>query len=235
MTFLYKLDDSMSRLDAFLTETQLIPTRSRAKRAILCGLVKVDGEIIRKPSYHVKPNSKIEIMNEIALKPAGYQKLYDIANATDFPIFNSTDLVLDLGSSAGGFLEFAAERCKKVYSIEVSEDFAPILFELGQKYPNIVIFIADAFTFDLNTMEQVNIILNDLTLIPADSIKVLSRFLPLLRKGGVIIMAVKQGKNPTEICKIYIQNIFKALGLEILQFLDIDPGKKELHLIAMKP
>ena len=114
----------MPRLDTFLTETQLIPTRARAKRAILCGFVKVDGVIIRKPSHHIRADSKIEIMNEMALKPVGYWKIYALTNSIDFPIFNSTNVVLDLGSSAGGFLEFAAERCEKVYGIEFSEEFA---------------------------------------------------------------------------------------------------------------
>lgn len=224
----------MPRLDTFLTETQLIPTRSRAKRAILCGLVKVDGETIRKPSYHVKPASKIEIMNEIALKPVGYWKLYAISNSVDFPIFNSKNIILDLGSSAGGFLEFAAERCNKVYSIEFSEEFGPILFELKQRYRNIEVFIADAFTFDPNAIEQVDIILNDLTLTPVDSVRVLSRFLPILREGGQIIMSVKLGKNSPEICKNYIQKKLELLSLKILQFLDTDPEKKEFHVIAYK-
>jgi len=224
----------MPRLDTFLTETKLIPTRSRAKRAILCGLIKVDGAIIRKPSYQVKIDSKIEIINEIALKTVGYWKLYAITNSINFQIFNSTDIVLDLGSSAGGFLEFAAERCEKVYGIEVSEEFTPNFLELRQKYPNIEIFIADAFTFDPNVIEQVNILLNDLTLNPVDSVEVLSRFLPILKEEGYIIMVVKHGKNPPETCKEYIQNIFKVLGLKILQFLNIDPDKQEFHLIAIK-
>jgi 23S rRNA (cytidine1920-2'-O)/16S rRNA (cytidine1409-2'-O)-methyltransferase len=224
----------MPRLDIFLVETSLIPTRSRAKRAILCGLIKVDGQIIQKPSHSVKLNSKIEVLNEIALKPAGYWKLHAITNLSELNLFSPTDVVLDLGSSAGGFLEFAAERCKKVYGIEISEEFAPILFELKVKYPNIDLHIADVFTFDPQSLDQLDLILNDLTLDPATSVKILAKYLPALRVGGYIIMSVKQGKISQEKCKKIIQGVLGTLHLELKKFLDIDPDKKEFHLIAIK-
>jgi 23S rRNA (cytidine1920-2'-O)/16S rRNA (cytidine1409-2'-O)-methyltransferase len=224
----------MPRLDISLVETGLIPTRSRAKRAILCGLISVDGKIIQKPSHSIKLNSKIEILNEIALKPVGYWKLHAITNLSNVNLFNPTDVVLDLGSSAGGFLEFAAERCKKVYGIEISEEFAPILFDLKQKYPNIDLHIADVFSFDPQTLDQLDLILNDLTLDPAASIKILARFLSALKVGGYIIMSVKQGKSSQENCKKFIQDKLGTLNLELKKFLDIDPDKKEFHLIAIK-
>jgi 23S rRNA (cytidine1920-2'-O)/16S rRNA (cytidine1409-2'-O)-methyltransferase len=224
----------MPRLDTALVETGLIPTRSRAKRAILCGLIKVDGIIIQKPSHSVKINSKIEVLDEIALKPVGYWKLHAIANLINLKLFNPSDVVLDLGSSAGGFLEFAAERCKKVYSIEVSEEFAPILSELKQKHPNIELFIEDALTFNPQLLDQLDLILNDLTLDPAFSIKVLAKYLPALRIGGYIIMSVKQGKSSPENCKKLIQDRLRTLNLKLEKFLDIDPDKKEFHLLAVK-
>jgi 23S rRNA (cytidine1920-2'-O)/16S rRNA (cytidine1409-2'-O)-methyltransferase len=224
----------MPRLDTIIVETGLIPTRSRAKRAILWGLIKVDGKIIQKPSHSIKLNSKIEVLNEIALKPVGYWKLHAIANLSNVNLFNPTDIVLDLGSSAGGFLEFAAERCKKVYGIEISKEFAPILFDLKQKYPNIELYIADVFSFDPQTLDQLDLILNDLTLDPTASIKILAKYLPALKVGGYIIMSVKQGKNSQENCKKFIQDRLRALNLKLEKFLDIDPDKKESHLIALK-
>ena len=224
----------MPRLDTVLVETGLIPTRSRAKRAILCGLIKVDGQIIQKPSHSTKSYSKIEVINEIALKSVGYWKLHAISNLSTVNLFNPTDVVLDLGSSAGGFLEFAAERCKKVYGIEISEEFAPILLGLKQKYPTIELYIADVFSFDPQTLDQLDLILNDLTLDPTASIKILAKYLPALKVRGYIIMAVKQGKSSQENCKKFIQDQLKNLNLKLEKFLDIDPDKKEFHLIAIK-
>ncbi len=227
----------MTRLDKFLVENNLIPTRSRAKRAILYGLIKVNGKIIQKPAYSIKSNDKIEIINELASRSAGYWKLHGIIQKLKIKVFNFTDTVLDLGSSAGGFLEFAAERCKHVIGIEISTEFESELRRIEQKYSNISLFIADVFTLDLNKIsdiEPVDVILNDLTLEPTDSAKVLSKFLRLLKPHGYVIMAVKQGSYSLEACEDLIQNIGKTMELKILQIINLDPDKKELHFLAQK-
>lgn len=227
----------MGRLDIFLVESGLIPTRSRAKRAIVFGLIKVNGKIIHKPAYSVKKNDNIEILNEIATKPVGYWKLHAINNLINLKIFTSNDIVLDLGSSAGGFLEFAAKYCKKVFGVEISDNFEPILNQLKKQYSNISVLIADIYTLEpkkIPMIEQIDIILNDLTLEPAESMKIFLRFLPLLKKRGYIIMSIKQGKYSLNKCKIFIENAFNKVNLSILRILDIDPDKKELHVIAQK-
>ncbi len=227
----------MGRLDTFLVENKLIPTRSRAKRAILYGLIKVNGKVIKKPAYSVKSTDSIEILSEIATKPVGYWKLYAICNLLQSNLFSTADIVLDLGSSAGGFLEFAAKHCKKVLGVEISDEFAPYLYRLKKIYPNILVLIADAYKLDPQQnpeITQIDIILNDLTLEPRESVKILSKFLPFLKKKGYIIMAVKQGNYSLNLCKKFIQNSFKSLNLNILHILDIDPDKKEIHVIAQK-
>lgn len=55
-----------------------------------------------------------------------------------------------------------------------------------------------------------------------------------LMTKNLILMAIKQGKYPPKKCRKYIQNIFKVLNYNILRILDIDPDKKEFHLIAQK-
>lgn len=227
----------MGRLDTHLVKKGLIPTRSRAKRAIVYGLIKVNGKIIQKPAYAIKPTDQIEILNEIAMKPQGYWKLHAITNLMNQKIFTATDIVLDLGSSAGGFLEFAAQRCQQVYGIEISDEFAHILYQLKQKYPNVSIRIVDVFVFDPlqnPVLEPLDIILNDLTLDPVVSIKALAIFLPFLKKQGYILMSIKIGKYDSEICKKYVHDKFKTLNLSILHILDIDPDKEEFHLLAQK-
>jgi len=159
----------MTRLDIFLVENKLISTRSRAKRAIIFGLIKVNGKIIQKPSYSIKSTDHIEILSEIASKSAGYWKLYALTRKFNTTIFNTTDRVLDLGSSAGSFLEYAAEHCKEVFGIEVSSEFAPKLHQLEQQHLNISVLVADVFTLnleELSKIKEVDILLNDLTLEP---------------------------------------------------------------------
>lgn len=227
----------MGRLDTFLVKNNLIPTRSRAKRAILYGLIKVNGKIIRKPASSVKKSDKVEILNELATKSVGYWKLQAILNSIDLELFKSTDRVLDLGSSAGGFLEFVAKRCQKVYGVEISDEFAPQLYQLKQKYPNISVQITDAFKLDpqiIPDFGQIDTILIDLTLDPSDSIKILEKFLPSLNPQGYVLMAIKLGDISPKECKKNVKNSFEILNLNILRILDIDPEKKELHFIAQK-
>ena len=167
----------------------------------------------------------------------GYWKLYFICTQLNLQIFSASDVVLDLGSSAGGFLEYAAERCHKVYGIEVSDQFAPTLYHLKQRYPNISVLIADVFLLDPLThppLEEIDLILNDLTLEPLESLKILLKFLPSLKKRGYLIMSIKQGAYPTKKCKLFIENALTKENLHIIRILNIDPDKKELHVIAQK-
>ncbi len=227
----------MGRLDLYLVDKKLIPTRSRAKRAIICGLIKVNGEIEKKPSHKVKEGDVIEILSEIATKPVGYWKLHAIYNLLGFELINSKDIVLDLGSSAGGFLEFAAQRCQKVYGIEISDQFAHILYQLKQKYPNISVLLADVYEFDPQQnpiIEQIDLILNDLTLEPVESLKILFKFLPLLKKRGYLIISIKLGTHSSKECLKYIEKKFARADLSISKVMNIDPDKKEIHILAQK-
>jgi ribosomal protein S4 len=53
------LDSFMSRLDQTLVERGLCESRERAKRAILAGSVKINGQPARKPSDPVKPEDQL--------------------------------------------------------------------------------------------------------------------------------------------------------------------------------
>jgi len=47
-------------------------------------------------------------------------------------------------------------------------------------------------------------------------------------------MAVKQGNNSLDYCKKIIQKTAMSSNLKILQVIDLDPDKKELHFLAKK-
>lgn len=102
-------------------------------------------------------------------------------------------MVLDLGSSAGGFLLYASEKAKKVYGIEYSREFEEQLRGIERRRPNVKVFIADAFTFDISLLPELDIILNDLTLPFSSSMTALKRFLPKLKKGGLVLFVHKLG------------------------------------------
>lgn len=181
------------RLDAALVERGLLPSRTRAKGAVIAGLVSVDGEVVTRPSARVDPSSQLKVTPE-GILPRGYRKLATIDGA--WGLVQEEDVVLDLGSSAGGFILYCAPRCAQVYGIEVTDEFRPTLDGVTGRSANVSVTFADAFTVDpaiITEGEPVTLILNDLTVDPIASLGVTARFLPLLVTGGRLLQVLKLG------------------------------------------
>jgi 23S rRNA (cytidine1920-2'-O)/16S rRNA (cytidine1409-2'-O)-methyltransferase len=181
------------RLDAALVERGLLPSRTRAKGAVIAGLVSVDGEVVTKPSARVDPSTRLEVTPE-GILPRGYRKLATIDGALG--VVKEEDVVLDLGSSAGGFILYCAPRCAHVYGIEVTDEFRPTLEGVTGRSANVSVTFADAFSVDpviITNGEPVTLILNDLTVEPIASLGVTARFLPLLVTGGRVLQVLKLG------------------------------------------
>lgn len=203
------------RLDLWLVKKGFFKTRNRAKIAIKMGFVKVNGQIITKPSAEIDDDAVIEVLED---KPRGYWKLKELDEK--FHIFKGDEIVLDLGSSAGGFLLYASEKAKFVYGIEFSRDFEEILREIERKYDNVKIFIEDAFKFDVDKLESVDLILNDLTLPFSTSMKALKRYLPKLKPEGKVLFVHKLDKR----------EVANFSDFEVLSF-ESSKDKKEVYYL----
>lgn len=177
------------RLDVLLVKRGYFKSRNRAKEAIRRGLVKVNGVVVTKPSADISFESSVEVMADDV--PRGYWKLKKIDAV--FKIFSGNEVVLDLGSSAGGFLLYTSEKAKEVYGIEFSKEFEEQLKEIADKRKNVKVFIADAFKFDTSKLPEFDVILNDLTLPFTSSMLVLKRFLPKLKATGFVLFVHKTG------------------------------------------
>jgi len=175
------------RLDVFLHRQGYFESRSMAKEAIKRGLVKVNGEIVRKPSRDVRGDEEIEVLAEG--RPRGYYKLKMIDEK--FGLIFEGDVVLDIGSSAGGFLLYASEKAQYVYGIEFSREFEARLRKIEAERSNVRVFMGDAFRFDISKLPELDVILCDLTLDPEDAMKALLRFVPKLRKSGKVLFVSK--------------------------------------------
>jgi 23S rRNA (cytidine1920-2'-O)/16S rRNA (cytidine1409-2'-O)-methyltransferase len=216
------------RLDAFLIEQGHVASRGKAKRAIIGGMVSVDGKIIFKPSTRVGYNNDIKIMEDIDV-PAGYLKLKAIQQQTQ--LIHTGDTVLDLGSSAGGFIIFASEISSKTIGIEFSDEFMPSLEKVAELNDNVHVMKGDIFNIPLNLLSDrpVDVILNDITVEPEDSIKVLERVLPLLKPGGRILQVLKLGDRSG--LDEYIERM-EGIGILIQHI--IKPDKREVYVVAVR-
>ncbi len=214
------------RLDEYLVKEGLVSTRARAKRLIERGLVRVDGRPAAKPSQKVEYGRAVEVEGED--RPEGYFKLESIQEQAG--ILRKGDVVLDIGSSAGGFLTYASGIASRVTGIEFSREFEAPLKEIEKTYPNVSVIFGDAFTMDVEKLEgPYDVILNDLTVEPAASIGVLKRFLPLLKEHGRVLQVVKLG--PEGGPAPWIKKL-EEIGLKVKKA--IRPEKMEAYLIAEK-
>lgn len=109
------------RLDMELADRGLVSSRSQAENFIKLGNVKVDGKVVTKPGTSVSSNADIELtakniyVSRAGLKLASVAKLLSV----DF----RGKVVLDVGSSTGGFTDYALQNgAKKVYAVDVGTD-----------------------------------------------------------------------------------------------------------------
>lgn len=109
------------RLDTYLAYKKLVPTRSQAEGAIKLGSVTINGKVVTKPGTFVPENAVVRL-NEVEryVSRAGL-KLASVAQILKLDFRDKT--VLDVGSSTGGFTDYALQHgAKKVYAIDVGTD-----------------------------------------------------------------------------------------------------------------
>lgn len=87
------------RLDLYLTENAYTDSRERAKRLILSGKVRVNGEVITKPAFEIQ-GGEIAVEQESFVGRGG-EKLEGALRA--FSVDPTGMRAIDIGASTGGF------------------------------------------------------------------------------------------------------------------------------------
>lgn len=109
------------RLDHLLARRGLVTSRSQAESYIKLGKVTVDGKLIKKPGFFAGENSTVVLKDEERYVGRAGMKLASVAQLLKLD-FRDT-LVLDVGSSTGGFTDYALKRgARKVYAVDVGTD-----------------------------------------------------------------------------------------------------------------
>lgn len=109
------------RLDHLAVTRGIIATRSQAESWIRLGKVTVDGKVVTKPGTFVDDTSKVALTaTERYVSRAGL-KLASVAGV--FRLDFSGKVVLDVGSSTGGFTDYALQHgAKLVYAVDVGTE-----------------------------------------------------------------------------------------------------------------
>lgn len=110
-----------ARLDQKLAELRLVKTRSQAESYIKLGLVTVNGQVVLKPGYFVSDESDIKLLETSQFVSRAGLKLESVAKILNLDFKDK--IVLDVGSSTGGFSEFAlVSGAKLVYAVDVGKN-----------------------------------------------------------------------------------------------------------------
>lgn len=175
------------RLDELLVVMGHASSRQGAKRLIKMGSVLVNGRVVTKPSRDVDFSVEIDVRNEE--RPAGYWKLKMLDEK--FHLINPGDRVLDLGSSAGGFLLYAGEKAESVTGIEFSRVFESRLREVERKMENVRVIFGDAFRISPESLGMTDVLLIDITTEAEGSLKLLRRYAGILKENGRVLLVLK--------------------------------------------
>ncbi|MGN6555046.1 MAG: TlyA family RNA methyltransferase [Verrucomicrobiota bacterium] len=110
----------MNRLDQVLVERGLCDSRERAKRAIMAGTVRINGQTARKSSDSVKPRDEVTLDVPERFVSRGGHKLEHALNHFQLDVTGQT--AVDLGASTGGFTDCLLQRgAAKVYAVDVGQ------------------------------------------------------------------------------------------------------------------
>lgn len=116
-----KINSMKQRLDQKLVQLMLVSSRSQAESYIKLGDVKVNGRVQSKSGYMVSDIDKIELAERQQYVSRAALKLESVAKTLKLDFRDKT--VLDVGSSTGGFTDFALRHgAKKVIAVEVGSD-----------------------------------------------------------------------------------------------------------------
>lgn len=112
---------SKLRLDQSLVARHLVSTRSQAESYIKLGKVTVNKRLVNKPAFMVSADDNIEVTTPEQYVSRAGLKLASVTKALHINFTNKT--VLDVGSSTGGFTDYALRHgAHKVVAVDVGTE-----------------------------------------------------------------------------------------------------------------
>jgi 23S rRNA (cytidine1920-2'-O)/16S rRNA (cytidine1409-2'-O)-methyltransferase len=176
------------RLDQLLVESGLFPSREQARRAVMAGVVEVEGRRVDKPGTAVPDAARVAILApKEPFVSRGGRKL---AAALDhFGVDPAGRVCLDVGASTGGFTDCLLQRAAvRVYAVDVGYG------QLDQRLRNdprvVVMERINARHLAPDALpEPVDLITIDVSFISLD--KIVPALVPHLAPGGLLLPLIK--------------------------------------------
>ncbi len=216
------------RLDKYLVENKYFDTRNKALNAIKNGAIKVDGKVIYKAALEIE-NQTIEIVEDLVLKYVSRGGLKLEAAITTFQLDFKDKVVLDIGSSTGGFTDCALQYgAKLVYAVDVGTNQLDLTLRNNSKvevYENTNILSLVEFK------EPIDIVLMDCSFISVNNI--LPALDYYLNENNYLILLIKP---QFEVGKIKLKNgILKdsKKHLEVLENVEKYLNSRGMNIISI--
>lgn len=120
------------RLDQLMLNRGLTQSRSQAESYIKLGKVKVDGDVVTKSGQRVHKNAVVKLTSQKMYVSRGGLKLESVAKELGLDFRNKS--VLDVGSSTGGFSDYALQHgAVKIIAVDVGSKQMDEHLRLNQK------------------------------------------------------------------------------------------------------
>lgn len=168
-----------------LVERGLMPSREKARAAVLAGQVLADGEPVTKPGQLVDEAATLAVTARPRFVSRGGEKLAGALAAFGLDV---TGLVaLDAGASTGGFTDCLLQAgAARVYAVDVG--YGQLDYRLRTD-PRVVVMERTNLRYLTSLPEPIDIATLDLSFISLT--KVLEPVRRLLRPGGLVLALVK--------------------------------------------
>ncbi len=223
----------MPRLDQALVERGLCESREKAKRAVMAGQVRVNGQLGRKPSESVKDADRLELAQQEKFVSRGGYKLQHALE--HFGLDVTGVRAIDLGASTGGFTDCLLQRgAAAVYAVDVGR--GQLAWKLRQDPRVIVMEKTNARELTPPNFPQpfcpADLVVIDCSFISLR--KILPAAIALLRPSGKIIALIKPqfeaGKAEADKGAGVIRDpaIHQRVLLELAQFVESQPALRWL-------
>jgi 23S rRNA (cytidine1920-2'-O)/16S rRNA (cytidine1409-2'-O)-methyltransferase len=178
------------RLDQALVERGLCESREKAKRAVMAGTVRINGQPASKPSDTVKPEDQLALTAPEKFVSRGGYKLEHALEHFNLDVAGLT--VIDLGASTGGFTDCLLQRgAAKVFAVDVGK--GQLAWKLRHDRRVVVMEKTNARGLKLENFAQAkapaDLITIDCSFISLQ--KILPAAVALLRVSGNIVALVK--------------------------------------------